>query len=287
MQSIKKTNTIEELNKLKEKFISECNKREKRILVSEMINNIQDFITAKNVFESIIVPLMSQKGGKGIINKYTKVIKENKTLKTLYAYNEGLNENKTIESKKTYITEALSLGNKVNSNDYNNGMSKIISIISEAFNLLGDEYILENVIIDKKDKTLCESLYYLSTTKKSIKNLNDYMRHIDTVSDTVNESKNTEIDIDLTLDDVVKKITKNNISENINSIFDTEDKEKTFTETKQVCLEMLNKQKLSTDDTDIISELNEIEGKLNQKKYTFDTFTKDMIYMTELQELLK
>lgn len=287
MQSIKKVNTIEELNKLKENFISECNKREKRILVSEMIGSIQDFVTAKKIFESVAVQLMSKKDGKALINKYTKVIKENRSLKTLYAYNEGLNENKTNDSKKTYITEALSLGSTVNSNEYNNGLGKMVSIISEAFNLLGDEFVLENVCLNKTDKMIGESLYYLSTTKKDIRNLNEYMKHIDTVSENINESKSNDINIDLSLDDIVKNMKKNTMSENIDVIFNNDDKESTFKETKEICLEMIHNQKSNANNNEIISELNQIEMKLNEKKYTFDTFTKDMLYMTELQELLK
>ena len=287
MQSIKKATTIEELNTLKENFLSECNKREKRILVSEMLNNIRDFVTAKNVFESIATNLLSKKEGKTILNKYTKVIKENKSLKTLYTYSEGLKENNTPESKKSYITEALSIGDSINNKEYANGVGNLVMVISEAFKLLGDEFVLDNVNINPKTNMLGESLYYLSSTKKSIKNLNEYMNHIDNVSEIVSESKKSDINVDLSLTDVVSELKNTTVKESVSSIFNTNDKEKTFTETKQICLEMINNQKTNTTDSDIISELNKMEERLNEKKYTFDTFTKDMLYMTELQEVLK
>ena len=40
-------------------------------------------------------------------------------------------------------------------------------------------------------------------------------------------------------------------------------------------------------DNEIIVKLDEMYDKLSNKKYTFDTYTKDMLYMTELQEVLK
>lgn len=287
MQSIKKANSISELNKIKENFLKECEKQEKRILVNEKLNNINDFVTAKVVFESLAPSLLYKKGGKRLINNYTKIIKENKSLKTLYSYNEGLKQNYTSDSKKEYITEALSIGEYVNESEYNNGLNKIINIISESFNMLGDDFVLENIIIDNKTKLIGESLHYISSTKKTIKNLNEYMYHINTVSEIVTENTTNEIDANQSLEDIISGIKNVTVTENIDNIFNTEDKETTFKETKKVCMEMISNQKKSSNNNEIISELNKMEDTLSKKQYTFETFTKDMIYMTELQEVLK
>lgn len=287
MQSINNINTIDELNKIKDNFLLECENRKKKIIVSEMLSNIVDFITAKSVFESVAPYLLSKKGGKELVNSYTRVIKENKSLRTLYTYNEGLNENKTTDSKKTYIIEALKIGDKVNNDEYIKGMSNIISLISESFNLLGDDFVLENVKINNETKKLGESLCYLTTMNKSIKNINEYMRHIDNVSGIIYENKNDVINSNLTLDEIASSLRKNNMNENVDDIFNNQDKEGNFEETKKLCLEMLNTQKHNTADDDIIEQLSEIENKLSKKQYTFETYTKDMLYMTELQEVLK
>ena len=287
MQSIKKANSISELKQIKENFLNECAKQEKRILVNEMLNNINDFVTAKVVFESLASNLLYKTDGKYLINKYTKIIKENKSLKTLYSYNEGLNNNNTSESKKAFINEALSIGESINKSEYNNGLKKLINLISESFDILGDDFVLENVKIDNKTKLIGESLHYISSTKKTIKNLNEYMSHVNTVSEIVTENVNTDIDVDLTLEDVVSNIKNTIVTENMYNIFNTDDKEATFKETKKICMEMISKQKSSSNDSEIINELNKMEEKLGKKQYTFETFTKDMLYMTELQEVLK
>ena len=287
MQSIKKANSISELKQIKENFLNECAKQEKRILVNEMLNNINDFVTAKVVFESLASNLLYKTDGKYLINKYTKIIKENKSLKTLYSYNEGLNNNNTSESKKAFINEALSIGESINKSEYNNGLKKLINLISESFDILGDDFVLENVKIDNKTKLIGESLHYISSTKKTIKNLNEYMSHVNTVSEIVTENVNTDIDVDLTLEDVVSNIKNTIVTENVYNIFNTDDKETTFKETKKICMEMISKQKSSSNDSEIINELNKMEEKLGKKQYTFETFTKDMLYMTELQEVLK
>lgn len=287
MQSIKKANSISELKQIKENFLNECAIQEKRILVNEILNNINDFVTAKVVFESLASNLLYKTNGKYLINKYTKIIKENRSLKTLYSYNEGLNKNNTSESKKAFINEALSIGESINKSEYNNGLKKLINLISESFDILGDDFVLENVKIDNKTKLIGESLHYISSTKKTIKNLNEYMSHVNNVSEIVTENINTDINVDLTLEDVVSNIKNTVVTENVYDIFNTDDKEATFKETKKICMEMISKQKNSSNDNEIISELNKMEEKLGKKQYTFDTFTKDMLYMTELQEVLK
>lgn len=287
MEKILKANTLEELSQVKASFLSECKKREQRIAVSNILSKVDNFCGAKAMFESLIVPLMGKKEGKNLINKYTKTIKENKSLKTLYTYYEGLNENNSVDSKKAYITEALSLTTPINYNEYVKGVGNIVSIISEAFNMLGDEYVLNNVSNDDKAKLIGESLVYLATTKKNIKNLNEYMSHIDNVSDNIVENTLKDINVDLSLEDIVSEIKKTNENVLINDIFNTDDKEKTFTESKKLCLKMIEEQKSHTKDSEITDKLNEMYNKLSKKEYTFETFTTDMIYMSELQEVLK
>jgi hypothetical protein len=287
MQTISKANTLEELTQIKESFLSECKKREQTILVSNILGQINDFCGAQAIFESMIVPLMGKKGGKNLINKYTKVIKENKSLKTIYAYNEGLKENKTTDAKKAYITEALSLSAPIHYNEYVKGVGEVVSLISEAFKMLGNDYILENVSYDNKAESIGSSLLYLSTTKKNIRNLNEYISHIDNVSENITESKDVTVNVDLSLDEIVSEMTQKVKNTDVDNIFNTDNKEKTFCEAKNVCLTMIKNQKEQTNDEEISAKLTEMETKLIKKQYTFETFTKDMLYMTELQEVLK
>lgn len=287
MERIIKANTLEELAQIKENFLSECTKREQKIMVSNILGNIGNFCDAQVMFESLIVPLMGKKGGKTIINQYVKTIKENKSLKTLYAYYEGLKNNKTSESKKAYITEALSLTTPIHYNEYVKGVGDMVKIISEAFQQLGDSFVLENITYDKTANSIGESLLYLASTKKNIKNLNEYMSHIDNVSDNIHENVKSSINVDLSLSEIVNEMSQKVNEINVNAIFESEDKEKTFNDAKNTCLDMINTQKQISNDINVVEKLNEIEVKLSKKNYVFETFTKDMLYMSELQEVLK
>lgn len=283
---IHKANTLEELETLKNNFLNECTKREQKIKVSNLLHKISDFGCAKTIFESMIPSLLSKKEGKSIINKYVKTIKENKSLKTIYSYYEGLNENKTADSKKTYIIEALSIGTPVHYNEYVDGVGKMINLISESFKVLGDDFVLKNVSLDEKSKLIGESLLYLSTTKKSVKNLNEYFSHIDTVCENIVKENKENINLDLTLSELVSEM-HNKKNEDLNKIFNNENKEEIFKEEKNKCLNLLHKQIKENTDKEVVNRLTEMETKLNEKYYKFDTFTKDMLYMNELQEVLK
>lgn len=286
-QIIQQANTLAELENIKNDFISECQKRESRIKVSEMLHKIDNFGLAKNVFESITTSLLSKKEGKGLINKYVSIIKENNSLKTLYAYHEGLNENETSISKKSYITEALSIATPIDNKEYIKGVGQIINLISESFKLLGDDFVLNNIKIDENAKMLGDSLVYLSTTKKTIKNINEYINHINKVTDTIVENNVKTINVDSTLEEIVSEMNKKNDNVNINEIFSVEDKESVFKNAKNICIEMISYQKKQNSDNEIVGKLIEMEEKLSKKEYNYDTFTKDMLYMTELQEVLK
>lgn len=286
MQNIHKANTVEEVSQIKENFLAECKKREQKILVSNILGKVDNFCDAQAMFESLTVPLMRQKGGKQLINRYIKTIKENKSIKTLYAYGEGLKENKTPETKKAYITEALTLSKPIQYNEYVKGVGDIVNLISEAFKLLGDEFVLENVSYDNVSNSFGQSLLYLATTEKNIKNLNEYISHIDNVSETIVENKVTPINVDKSLEEIVTEMTEK-VNCNVESIFSTDNKEKTFCESKELCLNLINQQINKTSDKKVLTKLQEMATKLNGKQYVYDTFTKDMLYMTELQEVLK
>lgn len=287
IKMIKSIKNMDEMNELKNNFLNECKKHENKIAVSNILHDIDNFCSAKTIFETLAPSLMSKKNGKNIINKYVNIIKENKSLKTIYAYYEGLKYNETPETKKNYIIEALSISKPISYDEYVKGIGDIISVISESFKLLGDDYILENVKHDVNSSIINESLLYLSTTKKNINNLNEYISHLNKVTNNINENKTNDINVNLSLEEIVSEMNTKISTSNIDNIFTTENKEVSFKECKDICLEMIKKQKNNTTDNEIISKLLEMETKLLKKQYVYETFTKDMIYMKELQEVLK
>ena len=284
---VQNAKTFVELENIKNDFLNECAKQHDLIAVSQITENIKNFGDAKAIFECITPSLLKVKGGKTLINKYAKVIKENQSLKTLYAYHEGINANKTALEKKNYITEALSISNPINTVEYANGMAKIINVLTEGFALIGAETVLKTVKTNTQTSLVSESMYYLASQKKNLKNLNEYIAHINAVSDNIVENVTPSINVNTTLEDIVSEM-KGKISNNtIDEIFTTENKEVTFAENKKVCLEMISQQKMMTTDNDVRLKLHEMESKLKEKRYDFNSYTKDMLYMSELQEVLK
>lgn len=287
---IREANTFEELEVLKQDFLNECENQHDRLSVAQLLQSINNFSDAKNIFESIVPSLLSKKNGKNLINIYTKTIKENKSLKTLYAYHTGLNENETPEAKKNFITEAVSIGNKINGLEYSDDFSKIIGVIVESFKVLGDKEVLKLVNINENIQNVNASLEYLAKTPKTVKNLNEHINHINIVSNTLVENKTSNINtnLDATLEDVLKNNIVSNNNENImeNIFNENVDKETMFNNSKQLCLNMIQEQRNTTTDKKVTQKLDEMVEKLSKKLYNYDTYTKDMLYMSELQEVL-
>jgi hypothetical protein len=136
------------------------------------------------------------------------------------------------------------------------------------------------------ENPLAQVDFYMQT-KKNIKNINEYITHMNRVSENITESENCTYNIDATLEELVSEMKEKTSSNTVDSIFETDNKEKSFATAKKVCLEMIASQKSTATDNDIYNKLNEMEAKLSKKNYNFDSYTKDMLYMTELQEVLK
>ena len=82
--------------------------------------------------------------------------------------------------------------------------------------------------------------------------------------------------------------SKANNGQNVmESIFDdTVDKEATFKKIKEDCLSMIKEQRQLSNDNEVTKKLDEMAQKLSKKTYNYDTYTKDMLFMSELQEVL-
>ena len=280
-------NSFDELENVKNTFLIECEKHHDKLTVNNLVESINNITDAQSIFESIIPSLMSKKDGKKYINGYINILKENESLKTIYSLYEGLKRSNDSDSKKIFITEALSLSKPIDIKEYDKGIEKIKCFFKETFEMLGSKIVLNTIKIDNDSKLIGESLCYLSTTKKNIKNLNEYFKHINIVSNVLNEEINNNIDVNLTLNDIVKNINENSQITDISDLLTSNDKLSTFTNLKENCLKMLKEYKTVATDNDVILKLTEMEIKLNEKQYNYQSFTKDILYMCELNEILK
>lgn len=286
---IQSTKSIDELEEVKKDFLNECEKHNDHLSVAHLLSRINIFSDAKMMFESLMPSLLSVKGGKILINKYTKLIKENSSLKTIYAYHAGLNRNETPEQKKIFINEALSIDTNIDRKEYDRGMINVIKLITEGFKMIDDKEILNTVKIDEKIQSVNESLEFLLTTPKTVKNLNEHINHVNNVSQTIVENKTMDIpNLDMTLEDVLNKKINNSSINVVESIFNENvDKEILFKQNKELCLSMIQEQRVNVSDAQVMQKLDEMCEKLTKKVYNYDTYTKDMLYMSELQDVLK
>lgn len=286
--TIKNTFSRSELSKLQEQFANECAEQDCRLQVAERIGEIRSFGDIKMMFESLIPSLLGKPNGKRLINAYTRTIKENKSLKTLYGIYDGINENTDSNKRRVFMQEALGLCENFDNVQYLEGMRSLSKLISESMRELSPSLVLEKTNLQNTDKCVNESILYLVSNKKTLKNLNDYTRHMEIVTEckapAVTPSFNANEDIASVLESF--KAEKENNPSAILGIFESDNKEETFLNMKQQCLEAIQKQKKSSQDSVTLRKLTEMEKKLEAKTYCFESYTKDMINMTDLQSVL-
>ena len=154
--------------------------------------------------------------------------------------------------------------------------------------MIGDKTVLDIVTINDETRIVNESIDYLASTPKTVKNINKYISCVNAASETLVESKqNDEFNVDVTLDEMLQNKNNSNAQNVMESIFDdSSDKEATFEKTKTDCLTMIKEQRNSCKDAEISTKLDEMAQKLSKKSYNYDTYTKDMLFMSELQEVL-
>lgn len=285
---IKNTFSRSELTKMKEQFINECAEQESRLQVAERIGEIRSFGDIKIMFESLIPELLGKPAGKRLINTYTKTLKENRSLKTLYGLHAGLGDNETADKRRVFMQEALSLCKDFDRTEYLEGMRKLSRLMSESMRELNPILVLEKTAVSDTDKYVNESVLYLASNKKSLKNLNDYTKHMDIVSENKNPTPASPFNVNEDLASIFETFKAKNGSkeETFTAFLETDNKEQAFQDMKAMCLEALNSQKQNTQDTATLQKLSEMESKLRAKSYCYESYTKDMIHMSDLQSIL-
>lgn len=284
-----------DLEALKESFNKVLDKRISEQRLSEKLDSLKSlsFGECKSLFESVIDELYDAPEGKKLIGSYVKLIKENKSIHTVYKILEGVS---TLD-KENADTAAYVLCNMCESVDrkqLTEGEKKMQNIVSEALKLP------KNVTCESIDATLenskplNESIARL-THKKNV-NINEKVSAVKTLTkcitestsksnNTVNEKTSGELKDDLSNliseaghdaweNQVIKDLTLCSISNG--------SKETLFETYKNDCISTIDE--ISDDDNK--SRLFAMKQQLSEKKYNEETLIEDLFNLAELKKTL-
>lgn len=280
----------EELNKILESRIAKAKLNEE---LSSLGNLPLGAI--KNVFEGITEKLYEAKEGKKLIAKYVKTIRENKSLSDAYATYEIVCNAPNVTNPSMFLSEAISMANKISGKDYAKGKKAVAEIVKECVTVVGAdaEYVTECA---HKNDTINEAVEYLMLNKKAYSNLSDYVNKFDVVCEalksgmkpvieehkdakTLVKELNEEISgLNEWETDVIKEISLNLLSET--------DMSQLFDKYKNICLEAIDRNLNESDSKETTSNFESMKAQLLSKEYKKESVYEDIFTLAELAKTL-
>lgn len=139
-----------------------------------------NFGVIHKIFESNAPELYKTKKGKQIIANYIKIINEDATLRKQFTfYNEMLSVN-DVNNPSMFVNEAVELSPKFHIKDIRKSNEKLIKFIK-------DNKLNENIEVDENLISLFESIEFVLTNTKCIKNLSSFINAKANITDYINE----------------------------------------------------------------------------------------------------
>ena len=302
IDKIKSLKTLNEVEQYRKEMNEACDKRSKFISVCEKADELSkgSFLSIKESFEAISPILFKTKDGKKIMNKYSKMIKENKNLSSLHS----LCENVRKAGKSSDIDFFI---NNISNGEWNVDKKTVSEDCMKLGRILAEGYIscflndmdAENYIPVKNEK-LSEAIYFLAENKKTNKNIAEFsnaakvirenLENKDNIS-TIKENVNLDELAESLLEDFNKKYSEQLNEEEIaalKEVCNSEDKESVFNKYKDSCMSKISEAKKGFEEAgnqSAIDRLSTVFEQVSRKSYSSDTLGSDVCSLIELSNI--
>lgn len=270
-----------------EKFKKQIDKIYSQHLAEKKVN---DFMVNKkilfndviNIFEEISPELFKQEKGRNMIYEFINTITKDTSLTNMYLLHEEIYTPKNIDEPKSFLNEAPNLIGKIDKKKINEGTKKLWEITKKGLYLVGNDINIDEVFC-RVNKTINESINYITTSKKNIKNMSLFENSVKILTKFINERKgnvNNNDYIEKYTDEIVKQFNLNP-----NNTITNDNKKQTFESYKNECLGLINSLTESTNEKDL-EKLNNFKIKLTEKVYSDKSFDDDISKLIELKKTL-
>ena len=285
----------EEINKVINNHINECKRDESIRSIHEL-----NYMKLINLMESTIPSLTNLPNGLKVIKKYVKLMKESTSLKPMYEFYKLIKKGHTCENSDLFLSEALACTkSNINSETLSADREKLSKIVAESVKLTKlDIETINNVINENCE--LINSLEFLLENEKKMSNLDDYLNNFSVVSRVLNENivkDKTDIIVDNTKDVVSELCEHINSETNVwmrkllediaFSQLTSDGEDNLFESYKHKCINTINEIIEKTEDIETISKMKNMSESLENKKYSKENFSFDIVKLAELNNTLK
>lgn len=304
MNILNKINSIKTQNELKEfrKIINEAlDNRANFISLCEVANTAsqKSFGYIKEAFEAISPSLFSTQEGKKVINKYLKVVKENKNLSNLYTLYETVRKANADTDMDYFTSNITGLNLNVDKKTLKEDIAKLGKVLAEGILATGND--AEALLPSTENTKLNNALNFIAENKKNSKNLNKYSDAIKVIRENIeNNPKNNvfnENNLDIYAANLLETFNRKYSSvlteEELNIIKEVNksaNKEELFNKFKNECINKLTeaekkyKQEGITEDYD---KVNAVLDKINKKTFVLENVTTDICGFAEISKIFE
>ena len=293
--------TIKEVEDYRASVNEMCDNRREFITLCEQANAIstKSFGFIKEAFEAISPELFKTNEGKKIMNKYTKMIKENKNLSSLHSIHENIRKagsNTDIEFFVKNLTEA---NWNVDTKTLEEDTKKLGRVLAEGYLLVGK--VAENMLPTEKP-SLDKAATFIAESKKRSNNLSEYSDAVKVIKDHIKSNGETKnifesVDLDNMAQKLIKefnlKYTDKLTIEEANAlkeISSSEDRESVFNKYKEVCAAKITEAKKNFEangDKASSDRLGVVLEQISSKSFTLDTVGSDICSLIELSNIFE
>ena len=301
MDYVNTLNTIQEVESYRNMINEMCDKRHKFIVLCEEAKELstKSFGFIKESFEALSPILFKSSEGKKLMNKYTKMIKENKNLSSLHTINENIRKAGSETDIDFFVNSLMVVEWGVNPSTLKEDTKKLGRVLSEAYLLVGEE---AKGLIPNENVSLSNAVNFIAESKKGTKNISEYSDAARIIKEHI-KSKDAKknvfefVDLDtlakrLVEDFNVKYGDKLTIEEAnaLREISSSEDRESVFNKYKEVCKSKITEAKKnfeSKGDKASSDRLGVVLEQIASKSYVLDTVGADICSLIELSNIFE
>ena len=301
MDYVNTLNTIQEVESYRNTINEMCDKRHKFIVLCEEAKELstKSFGFIKESFEALSPILFKSSEGKKLMNKYTKMIKENKNLSSLHTINENIRKAGSETDIDFFVNSLMVVEWGVNPSTLKEDTKKLGRVLSEAYLLVGEE---AKSLIPNENVSLSNAVNFIAESKKGTKNISEYSdaariikEHIKSKDAKKNVFESVDLDTlakRLVEDFNVKYSDKLTIEEAnaLREISSSKDRESVFNKYKEVCKSKITEAKKnfeSKGDKASSDRLGVVLEQIASKSYVLDTVGADICSLIELSNIFE
>ena len=253
----------------------------------------------KESFENLSPRLFKSDDGKVVISKYTKAIKENKSLSSLHKLYENIRKAHAGIDVDYFVGSLCEANWNVKTKELTEGIQKLAGIVAEGYIVVGEG---ASKYLGTENDRLDGAVEYIAENKVGQKNIVKYSEAVKVIREAVEKNGNIadsfkkETDLDKTIEDLVAKYSKEEYSDEEekdalkNQIARSGDEETVFVNKKTDCLKSLDEAIKKFEDGEHEDELNtlkKIHEQVSAKSYNPETIGPDICNFVEMSKLFE